>query len=131
MVNDYLKEVIDMETLNTIDFIGRLYERAKSDLYVLLVNNSSNKLEYKGRVEYIGDRAMGGHVTISYLLVNPTSMDYTNLLSACCSTLNNLLKQDIRMWGKAELLDDFYGVAPKFESACHFELSLKFKEESK
>ena len=118
-----------METLNIIDFIGRLYERAKSDLYVLLVNNSSNKLDYKGRVEYIGDRAMGEHVNISYSVVNPTSMDYTNLLTACCFTLNNLLKQDIRMWGKADALDEFYGIAPKIESACSFELSLKFKAE--
>ena len=119
-----------MENLNVINFVGMLYELAKADLYMLLVNESSNKCEYKGKLTHVGERKNGGLVKLSYLVVNSTNMGYNDLVQACCFTLNNMLKTDIALWKKAEMIDEFYGISPKFDSAVQFELSLKWKAES-
>ena len=130
MVNDYLKEVIDMETTNVIDFIGRLYETVKSDLYTLLVDGSTNKVDYNDKVTFFGKGENAGLVSFEYLLVNPTNISYTELVQVCCLTLNHMLKQDIRLWGKSEAVEEFYGLFPNCDSNTGFELSLKFKAES-
>ena len=119
-----------METINVIDFIGRLYETTKSDLYTLLVDGSTNKVDYNDKITFIGKRENAGLVSFHYLLVNPTNISYTELVQVCCLTLNHMLKQDIRLWGKAEVVEEFYGLFPKCDSNTEFELSLKFKAES-
>ena len=119
-----------METINVIDFIGRLYETTKSDLYTLLVDGSTNKVDYNDKITFIGKRENAGLVSFEYLLVNPTNISYTELVQVCCLTLNHMLKQDIRLWGKAEVLEEFYGLSPKCDTNTAFELSLKFKAES-
>ena len=118
-----------MESMNAIDFVGRLYELVKTDLYTLLVDGSTNKIDYKGKVSFIGRREAGGLVNIAYLLVNPTDMGYNELVQVCCFTLNNMLKHDIQMWKKADTVEEFYGISPKFDSSVQFELSLKWKAE--
>lgn len=120
-----------MENLNVINFVNGLYELVKADLYMLLVNESSNKCEYKGKLTHVGQRKNGGLVNLNYLVVNSTNMGYSDLVQACCFSLNNMLKTDIMLWGKAEVVEEFYGISPKFDSAVQFEVSLKFKEESK
>ena len=119
-----------METINVIDFIGRLYETAKSDLHTLLVDGSTNKVDYKDKITFIGKRENAGLVVFNYLLVNPTNISYTELVQVCCLTLNNMLKQDIRLWGKAEVVEEFYGLYPNCDTNAEFELSLKFKAET-
>ena len=127
MVNDYLKEVIDMETTNVIDFIGRLYETVKSDLYTLLVDGSTNKVDYNDKVTFFGKGENVGLVTFEYLLVNPTNISYIELVQACGLVLNHMLKQDIRLWGKAEIIEEFYGLSPMCDTNTGFTLSIKFK----
>ena len=119
-----------METTNVIDFIGRLYETVKSDLYTLLVDGSTNKVDYNDKVTFFGKGENVGLVSFEYLLVNPTNISYTELVQVCCLTLNHMLKQDIRLLGKAEVVEEFYGLFPKCDSNTGFELSLKLKAES-
>ena len=120
-----------METFIEIDFITRLYELVKTDLYTLLVDVSTNKLDYKGRVSFIGRRKAGGFASIKYSVADPTNLDYIGLLQVCHFAIDGMLMRDIKMWGKSDVVEDFYGFSPSVDTTTHFEISVKFKEESK
>ena len=120
-----------MENFVELDFITRLYEMVKTDLYTLLVEESEDKLDYRGKPSFIGKRENGGFASFKYSVINPTNLSYIDLLKVCHSTIDVMLKRDIKMWDKADTVEDFYGYSPSVDTTTHFELSLKFKKESK
>ena len=108
-----------------INLIMHLYEIAKSDLYTLLIKGSKDKLEYIGDVTFLGPI-----VEFNYRRVNRTGLDYTGLLLLCQNTVDKLLKNDARLWGKTDAIEKFYSFSPNSNNLCEFNLSLTLKEKA-
>ena len=113
-----------MENFVEIDFITRLYESAKADLYTLLVDGSTNKLEYTGNFDRVG-----GFVTIEYTTIPTPGLDYISLLQVCRYAIIGMLKRDIKLWSKTELVEDFW-FFPKVNSTTLVSMSVALKAES-
>ena len=115
-----------MENFVELDFITRLYETVKTDLHMLLIEESENKLDYIGELNVVGDKPCR-FVTIEYSTVNPSKLEYIDVLGACQLTVNGMLRRDIKMWGKTEVVESFFGVSPKVDSTSRFKISLKLR----
>ena len=115
-----------MENSVDTNLIMHLYEIAKRDLYTLLIQGSTNKLAYVGEIT-----RFGSIVDLEYRRVNRTQMDYTELLIVCRNIITPLLKNDIRLWGKTDAVEEFYSFSPNSECLNKFKLCLTLKDESK
>ena len=115
-----------METWAEMDFIARLYESVKTDLHTLLVENSTDKLDYIGELNIVGDKP-SKFVSLDYSVVNPTQMDYMGLLGACHLIVNKMVRHDMRLWTKDVVVEEFFGVSPNVDSTSHIRVSLKVK----
>ena len=109
-----------------MNLIMHLYEVAKRDLYTLLVKGSTNKLDFVGETMFLGTI-----VQFDYRRVNRTGLDYIGLLQMCQQTITPMLKNDIRLWGKTEAVEEFYSFSPNSECLNKFKLCLTLKDESK
>ena len=109
-----------------MNLVMHLYEIAKSDLYTLLIKGSKDELDYIGDVTFFGPI-----VEFDYRRVNRTNLDYTGLLLLCQNTIDKLLKNDVRLWGKTDAIEKFYSFSPNSLCLNKFELSLTLKDESK
>ena len=115
-----------MENFAEIDFITtRLYEVAKTDLHTLLVDGSSNKMDYSGNFNVIGGKPER-FVTIEYDIISPPGLDYIGLLQVCHYIIIGMLKRDIKLWSKAGLVEDFW-FFPKVDSRTKISMSLTLK----
>ena len=108
-----------------MNLVMHLYEVAKRDLYTLLVKGSTNKLDFVGETMILGTI-----VQIDYRRVNRTGLDYIGLLQMCQQTITPMLKNDIRLWGKTDIIDTFYSFSPNSNVMGKFELALTLKAES-
>ena len=108
-----------------MNLIMHLYEVAKSDLYTLLVKGSTNKLDFVGETMFLDTI-----VRFDYRRVNRTGLDYVGLLQMCQQTITPMLKNDIRLWGKTDIVDTFYSFSPNSNNPGEFELALTLKAES-
>ena len=115
-----------METWAEMDFIARLYENVKTDLHTLLVEESEDKLDFIGELSVIGDKP-SKFVSLDYSVINPTELDYMSLLSACHLIINKMVRYDMRLWTKAVVVEEFFGVSPKVDSTTHLRVSLKVR----
>ena len=117
-----------MENFAEVDFIAtRLYEVAKTDLHTLLVDGSSNKMDYSGNFNVIGGKPER-FVTIEYDIISPPGLDYIGLLQVCHYIIIGMLKRDIKLWSKAGLVEDFW-FSPKVDSRTRISMSLTLKAE--
>ena len=114
-----------MENFAEIDFVTRLYEAAKADLYTLLVDGSTNKLEYTGNFDRVGGES-SRFVTIEYTTIPTPGLDYISLLQVCHYTIIGMLKRDIKLWSKTELVEDFW-FSPKVHSTTLVSMSVALK----
>ena len=114
-----------MANSNDMNFILHLYKIAKRDLYTLLVKGSTNKLDFVGEAMFLGTI-----VQFDYRRVNRTGLDYIGLLQMCQQTITPMLKNDIRLWGKTDVVDTFYSFSPNSNNLGKFELALTLKAES-
>ena len=108
-----------------MNLVMHLYEVAKRDLYTLLVKGSTNKLDFVGEAMFLGTI-----VQFDYRRVNRTGLDYIGLLQMCQQTITPMLKNDIRLWGKTDVVDTFYSFSPNSNNLGKFELALTLKAES-
>ena len=108
-----------------MNLIMHLYEVAKRDLYTLLVKGSTNKLDFVGETMFLNTI-----VQFDYRRVNRTGLDYVSLLQMCQRTITPMLKNDIRLWGKTDIIDRFYSFSPNSNNLSEFELALTLKAES-
>ena len=116
-----------MENFAEIDFITtRLYEVAKTDLHTLLVDGSSNKMDYSGNFNVIGGKPERRFVTIDYDNISPPGLDYISLLQICHYIIIGMLKRDIKLWSKAGLVEDFW-FSPKVDYRTRIRMSLTLK----
>ena len=116
-----------MENNAELDFAIRMYEMAKSDLYTLLVEGSKNKLDFIGEIELIGSV-----ISIDYRgIVNPAGLNYASALHLCVTTVDKMLKNDIRLWKKTEIMDEFFGFSPNINRPNDYELSLALTKPTK
>ena len=114
-----------MANSNDMNFILHLYKIAKRDLYTLLVKGSTHKPDFVGEAMFLGPI-----VDLEYRRVNRTQMDYTELLIVCRNIITPLLKNDIRLWGKTDAVEEFYSFSPNSECLNKFKLCLTLKAES-
>ena len=115
-----------METWAEMDFVARLYESVKTDLYTLLVEASEDKIDFIGELSIIGDKP-SKFVSLDYSIVNPTQLEYMDLLGACHLIVNKMVRHDMRLWTKAIVVEEFFGVSPKVDSTSHIKVSLKVR----
>lgn len=110
---------------NSVDmnFILHLYKIAKSDLYTLLIKGSKDKLDYIGDVTFLGPT-----VTLEYRRANRSGLDFIGLLQVCQNTIDELLKNDMRMWATTNRINKFYGFSPDSNNLGKFELALTLAE---
>ena len=109
-----------MANSNDMNFILHLYKIAKRDLYTLLVKGSKNKLDFIGEIKFIGSV-----ISIEYRgIVNPAGLNYASALHLCVTTVDKMLKNDIRLWKKTEIMDEFFGFSPNINRPNDYELSL-------
>ena len=102
-------------------------EMAKSDLYILLVEGSKNKLDFIGEI-----KSLGSVINIYYRgIVNPAGLNYVDALHLCVTTVDKMLKNDIRLWGKTEIIDEFFGFSPNINRPNDYELSLALTKPTK
>ena len=116
-----------MENNAELDFAIRMYEMVKGDLYTLLVEGSKNKLDFIGEI-----KSLGSVINIDYRgIVNPAGLNYDGALHLCITTVDKMLKNDIRLWGKTEIIDEFFGLTPKKYCPNDYELSLVLTKPTK
>ena len=113
-----------MENSVDMNFILHLYEIVKSDLYTLLIKGSKDELDYIGDVTFLGPI-----VNLEYRRANRSGLDFIGLLQVCQNTIDELLKNDMRMWGTTNRINKFYGFSPNSNYTNKFGLSLSLKKE--